>query len=262
MAPISEIVAFDPAVSMARQTLYRFAAVALLDPRAGAWQRLAELRENRVLAEAAGLVRSLNEAIPEKLDLGERPLDDLDPQRVLDRLPTSPDALNAEYERVFGLLVSAACPPYETEYIHSKFAFQRSNALADVSGFYRAFGLTTSALLAERADHIVQELEFMAFLVGHERRAAQYNETTQERAEICRSAQARFLREHLAWWAPAFAKLLVRESRDGCYAAAGVFLAALIPADRALLQVPAPAQFAVPSTVEPPETCEGCALAS
>ncbi len=42
---------------------------------------------------------------------------------------------------------------------------------------------------------------------------------------------------------------------------AGRFLAALIPAERALLGVEAPSQTAEPSTVEPPDACDGCALA-
>lgn len=131
---------FDPAVNMVRQSLYRFAALSLLDPLSGSWQQLHELRDDPVLLDAAAFLRDLPDARPQTLGLGERSLDDLDPQLVLDRLPDSQQALNAEYECTFGLLVSSACPPYETEYVDSKFTFQHSNSLADIGGFIRRSG--------------------------------------------------------------------------------------------------------------------------
>ena len=80
---------------------------------------------------------------------------------------------------------------------------------------------------------------------------------------ICLDAQRRFLGEHLAWWAPAFAHLLTRQNPGGFYEAAGTFLAALIPAERSLLYVPAPEPREIkPFTIERPEECEGCVLAS
>ena len=168
----SQAIDFDPAVNMARQSLYRIAAWSLFDPLSGSWDRLNELRSGRVPIEAAALIRRLPEARAADLGPGERHLADLDPQPLLDRLPVSRQVHNAEYEATFGLLVSAACPPYETEYINGKFDFQRSNNLADVSGFYQAFGLTGSREHPERHDHIALELEFMAFLLGMERQAA------------------------------------------------------------------------------------------
>jgi TorA maturation chaperone TorD len=185
----------------------------------------------------------------------------LDPRRVLDRLPDSDRALNTQYENTFGLLVSSNCPPYETEYINSKFAFQRSNTLADISGFYQAFGLTTSDIRPERPDHVVLELEFMACLLGLERQAYdQDSERQKTRRQVCRDAQTRFLHEHLGWWTPAFAKLLRVADPKGFYAAAGDFLAALIPTERAFLKVPPASQPVGPTTVERPEHCEGCEL--
>jgi TorA maturation chaperone TorD len=254
---------FDAALNMARQSLYRFAALSLVDPRTGCWEQLRRLSDDRLVSDAAALVRSWPGAMPARLGLGERPLGDLEPSAVLARLPASHRELNEAYERTFGLLVANACPPYETEYIDSRFAFQRSNTLADVSGFYRAFGLAPSELHPERPDHIVQELEFMAFVIGLERGAAAGDrELRRDRVEVCRTAQTRFLREHLASWATAFARLLAREDQDGFYGAAGVFLAALIPAERGLLGIDPPPQSASPSPLERPEACEACGLHS
>ncbi len=253
----------DTAMLMARQSLYRFAALTLLDPQAGAWERLDALRTDPIPAQAAALIRDVPQAVPEELGLGERPLCDLDADRVLAKLPDSRQCLNDQYESRFGLLVSNACPPYETEYINSKFSFQRSNALADVSGFYRAFGLSISEERHERPDHIVLELEFMAMLIGLQRQATIGSPVTgDERAQVCREAQARFLREHLAWWVPAFSRLLLRENPYGFYAAVSEFLAALIPAERALLGVESASQPVVPDSQDqdPPEACEGCQL--
>ncbi len=74
---------FDPAVAMARQALYRFAALTLLDPKFGSWEKLVDLRDDAVLSEAAALLCDLPEAIPEELAPGERSLAELDVSAVL-----------------------------------------------------------------------------------------------------------------------------------------------------------------------------------
>jgi TorA maturation chaperone TorD len=257
-------ITFDLSLNMARQVLYRFAGLSLLDPRAGAWERLNALRDDPLLFEAAALFRNLlTTARPTQAEAVEAPMETVDPRLVLARLPVSARALNIEYENTFGLLVSSNCPPYEMEYVNSKFTFQRSNTLADISGFYRAFGLTASATRPERPDHIVLELEFMASLLALERQAADLvSGEAADRQQVCRNAQARFLQDHLAWWVPAFGMLLAKQNGQGFYAAAGAFLAALIAVEGARLGLPPESGQVAPTTVERPEFCEGCQLAN
>jgi TorA maturation chaperone TorD len=252
---------FDGAMCRARQSLYRFAALTLVDPRRGSWEHLSHPSAVQLAREAAALVRSDSAAVAHPLGLGERPLADLDPAAVLARLPADTGALNAIYEQTFGLLVSSNCPPYETEYINSKFTFQRSQGLADIAGFYSAFGLEPSTAHPERHDHLALELEFMAFLLDLERRAAEDDaDDCAERIAVCRDAQRKFLAEHLIWWVPTFARLLSLQDRGGYYNAVSQFLAALMTAERALTGISPPSGHVAPSAVERPEECSGCLL--
>jgi TorA maturation chaperone TorD len=258
-AATSPSTVIDPIVNMARQAIYRFSALSFLDPRSGSWDRLNTLRDDPCLVEAAELIRSLPEARPAQLSRGELLLEMLDPSLVLDRLPDSPLVLNAQYENTFGLLVSSNCPPYEMEYVNSKFTFQRSNTLADISGFYSAFGLTVAETHPERHDHVVLELEFMACLIGLEREAAGADsEAVSRRQQVCRDAQLCFVEGHLAWWLPTFGALVMRQNVDGFYAAAAAFLMAFIPAERAMLGLPSVSRDVAPTAEERPEFCEGC----
>ena len=252
----------DPTLSLARQAIYRFVALAFADPRAGTWEQLAQDETQKLVSEAAALLRSEGAAATSELGLGERKLLELDPSIAIQLLPSSAEDLNRLYESTFGLLVSCACPPYETEYIDSKLSFQRSNALADISGFYRAFGLKLASRHSERQDHITLELEFMAFLIGLERQATGTDEPEKEKQIICRDAQIKFLGEHLAPWTPAFCRLLTREFSPGFYGALADFLSAWIPAERSLLGVAVASENVAPSAVEGPVECEGCALAN
>jgi TorA maturation chaperone TorD len=77
---------------------------------------------------------------------------------------------------------------YSCEYIAEN-EFQRVQALADINGFYRAFGLETSC---DRPDALTCELEFMHYLILKEMKAPD-----KEKRTICLDAQNKFFNEHL-----------------------------------------------------------------
>jgi TorA maturation chaperone TorD len=256
-----DLLADHVATITARQVLCRYAAAALVDPQTGSWRLLADGDSQAAVSKAAAILRGQRGAIAEPLARGELPLAKLDPAAIFRALPRSPDELNALYEKTFGLLVSSSCPPYATEYIDQKLTFERSHALADISGFYRAFGFEPSREHPERQDYLVLQLEFLASLLGLQRQARQApGARAAERARICQSAYRRFLAEHVVWWLPTFARLLSLRSVDGFYAQVAQFLAAWTAAERAVNGIAPTNEGAVPSRVEPPDACEGCAL--
>jgi nitrate reductase assembly molybdenum cofactor insertion protein NarJ len=106
--------------------------------------------------------------------------------------------LQAEHRRVFGLTGSLC---YETEY-GLPHEFRQSQEMADIAGFYRAFGFENGGLIRERPDYLSTELEFMHTLTLKEVYAREAGE--QEHLEVCVDAQRKFLRDHLAHWLPLF----------------------------------------------------------
>jgi TorA maturation chaperone TorD len=251
----------DPAVLLARRVCYRFVGLALADPQTGTWGELSDPKTASLVTQAAAILREVDAAVARPLGLGERPLADLDPAAALARLPASASELNELYEATFGLLGGSKCPPYETEYVPSKFAFQRSNMLADIAGFYAAFGLQSSTVHADRPDHVARECEFLAQLIELERQALRRATPEGEsQADICRQALTRFLQEHAAWWLPAFAKLLSKQDPGGFYEAIADFLAALVAAERALAGLEPSHRAAEPSSIETLDQCSGCEL--
>jgi nitrate reductase assembly molybdenum cofactor insertion protein NarJ len=74
--------------------------------------------------------------------------------------------------------------------------------LADIAGFYRAFGVAPDC---ERPDYISAELEFMKLLTMKEAKAILNNEAAN--AEICLSAQKKFLSSHLGRWVTALSEI-------------------------------------------------------
>jgi TorA maturation chaperone TorD len=254
-------IAADPALLLARRVCYRLMALALADPRSGTFAELSDPATRSLASHAAELLRDEDAAVARPLAMGERPLADLDPAAIFDRLPHSASELNEHYEANFGLLGGSKCPPYETEYVHSKFTFQRSNMLADIAGFYNAFGLQTSSSTPDRPDHVALECEFLGQLLQLQFQAIEAagpQSTTQ--SEICSDAIRRFLKDHVVWWLPAFARLLARQDPGGFYEAVAHFLAALVSAERALAGIEPPHQAVEPSPIENPDECSGCLL--
>ena len=92
--------------------------------------------------------------------------------------------------------------PYESENkeLHD---FSKAHLMADIMGFYKAFGVEP---VNERADHIVSELEFMHFLTLKEGHA--YSTDSSENAVICRDAQKKFFTDHLITWTGALSKAI------------------------------------------------------
>jgi TorA maturation chaperone TorD len=254
--------AADPTLLLARRACYRFVALALADPRTGTFSELADPATRDLVAQAAEILREEDTAVARPLALGERPLAELDPAKMFARLPHSASEQNELYEANFGLLGGSKCPPYETEYVPSKFTFQRSNMLADIAGFYSAFGLQTSSSNPDRPDHIALECEFLAQLIQLQWQASHSTELeARAQTEICHEAAHRFLKEHIVWWFPAFGKLLARQDPGGFYEAVAQFLAALVAVERALARIEPPHHEVEPSPIENPDECSGCQLA-
>jgi TorA maturation chaperone TorD len=257
----------------ARLTLYRFLSMAASHPRSEKWSLLQAPDFQELAVAAAELIRGEPLARPEALARGELPLEALDlaPLISFNRLPR--ELLGTEYDGVFGLLISQDCPPYETEFCPQTFSVYRSHQLADVAGYYRAFGLEPAKKNPERQDHIVLELEFMAWLIAKTLYASENEQA--ENTRLCGEAQVSFFEDHLAWWVPAFA-LALRRKADGIgeereltlppkshLGAVGSFLGAFVPAERAVLGISPPATAAMPSAMEEDSAdCEGCSFST
>ena len=81
----------DPAINMARQILYRFAAQALMDPRTGNWKKLKEFEDDLLIHEAAAFLRSLHLVDrPQNLGPGEQPSSELCVKSLLMNLYRAP----------------------------------------------------------------------------------------------------------------------------------------------------------------------------
>ncbi len=134
------------------------------------------------------------------------------------------EILNSEYTHLFH---RGACPPYETSYNPERI-FSKTNDLADIAGFYRAFGIKHKN---ETPDHIVSELEFMGLLYLKE--ALAVANSMQDEAEICSEARRKFLSEHLGNWVSQYSMRMRNEARLGIYPAIADLVCALVTLDAA-----------------------------
>lgn len=145
--------------------------------------------------------------------------------------PLSLSQLQMAYLHSFGAAGSLC---YETEY-GLPHEFRQSQELADISGFYRAFGFVNGGPVRERPDHLAVELEFMQALALKEAHARLNG--LPEYAELCVDAQAKFLGDHLGTWIGLFAQSLALNAGDGPYLPLAEFAAAFVRADAARLGV-------------------------
>ncbi|MBI5949762.1 MAG: molecular chaperone TorD family protein [Chloroflexi bacterium] len=157
----------------------------------------------------------------------------------------SPEELEAAYVNVFTVGYSPDCPTFETAYLAADL-IQQTNRMADIAGFYRAFGVE-NASGGFRPDDLCVELEFMAFLCQKQAYAAEH--LSAARVAEAKRAQRLFLREHLGRWGGGVgARVSACAERGSFYDIAGRALGAWIADDARLIKtgqiqpVDAPAQ--------------------
>lgn len=228
-------------LASARASLYRLLAEALSYPDA----------ESATLVRGAYLDDAL-EAVP---------LLDADIAAAVRALRRALAGLNAgEAELAFVATFGHARPqlvvPNECPYVTTNL-FQESDTLADIAGFYRAFGVEPRAHRAERHDHIVLELEFMYLLTFKE--ADALDRGVDGGAEICRDAQRSFLAAHLGRWGMRCFELLGATGAPPYHAAVARLGAAFMRCEAARFDLE-PERTARPVLL-PDETDASCPLA-
>ncbi len=145
------------------------------------------------------------------------------------------ESLERSYHETFDASGGLLCPPNEASHVADSPSREltRTYDLADVAGFYRAFGVEMVPG-SERPDHITAELEFM-HLLALKQAIAEEAEDGDENAAICRDAARAFLRDHLGRWTDRFAARLEETGADPAYVAAGRVLDRFVALDTARL---------------------------
>lgn len=262
MRSLSADVCDEQVEDVASETLGRFFAACLAPPGSPSKELLSQ-RENLALAgQAADLLREEYAGRPTDLGPGEFPASDLHLEELVEHLENA-GSFRDEYHRVFGLASARECPPYETEYQPQDDTFFRSQQLADIAGFYQAFGLRSADTIRERPDHITLELEFLSWLLTKKRlvrEAAESPEQVQERIAICEQARTAFVRDHIIWWIPLFTTSLRHHGAGTYLEYVGRCLAAWVAIERTRLGLPAP-RFPLAVGGSTSDDCASCEAA-
>jgi TorA maturation chaperone TorD len=261
----------------ARRIVAQTLAAALADPASALGSRRFELPDGVIRSAWSLIADSFAGLKPADLGLGELQPDGVDIVPLVAWLRLDPARRAGAFVRVFGLVISKQCPAYETEYLPWKDSTHRAQKLADIAGFYRAFGLTPDSASPERPDHIALELEYVAFLLQKQLALELEPDAVQsadapprsERAGVCRDALAAFVADHIAWWVPTFGRCVLRQverslpqctddaDRDALTLLAGVarVLCAWVAAERITHAVP-PVRKLIGPEVPAPQLAE------
>jgi DMSO reductase family type II enzyme chaperone len=191
-----------------RASVYRLLGGALALPQA---ERLAELA-----AAAEALARAVEPAVAEPLARFATAARETDAAAIAD-------------EYVFLFDRGAKCPPYEGAWQDAPQLAGKAALLADVAGFYAAFGLEPGAAQPDVEDHIAAECEFMSALALKE--AYALAESDDEGAAITSAAQSRFVGDHLGRWSETFSDALKDASPLPYYGALADLLSSWVKAE-------------------------------
>lgn len=142
-----------------------------------------------------------------------------------DATPEDPDELRSSYADAFGDENESTVSQYEAAYAPGSLV-TNTDRLADINGFYRAFGLDVAADRRDRADYLPTQLEF----AGHLTLQRAYLEEVgdDEGVEVVTDARASFVEDHLGRWVPRFVEEVREEVDEPFYRALADLLDALV----------------------------------
>lgn len=240
--------------ALARGTLYRLLAQAFRHP-GESWQE--EWDEiARGASTALEVLGSGTNVLPRSLDSASAAL--CEAFDLVWAASRDPERIRCDHARLVGHSPRAGTTPYETEWTGAAGEILQYHLLADLGGFYRAFGLELAHSCDERHDHLSIELCFLGFLCVRE--AAAEERGASEVAAIVRDAQRRFLDEHVLRWARSFSTRTKEEDPDGFYGRAAVLLERFLEAERARFGLAAEETFRElsASSLALEDCCVGC----
>lgn len=175
------------------------------------------------------------------------------------------DALRGEWASLFGVEEGVSVSPYELTYLPGPLV-TNVRQLADVTGFYSAFGLDVAPEKNDRGDHICFEAEFLHHLALREARLRA--EGDDEGVTIVVSARREFVEDHFGRWFWRIADEVSHADDHGFYAALADLLAALLEDELDRLAVdpdwvpddPEAAAWTDDIFGETGRTCGGCGI--
>lgn len=144
---------------------------------------------------------------------------------LADALPADAGALRSAYAEAFGNENEATVSQYETEYAPGTLV-TNTDQLADMAGFYRAFGLDVASDSRDRPDYLPTQLEFATHLLAQ--RAYLRTEADETGVAIVTDAWAAFVEDHLGRWVPRFADAVHEEVDAPFYRVLADLLEALL----------------------------------
>jgi TorA maturation chaperone TorD len=221
----------------ARSNLYAFLALGFSQPSEA---QLARLKEMLATVAMSGAI--ISDSMTSSIDAATGAI----ASRSLSDLAT-------EYQASFTYSASPDCPLNECAY-GAKHIYQEVQELADIAGFYRAFGLEVRG---ERPDSLEVELEFCHLITLKEAIARQRK--LDEEMAVCRDSVRAFLRDHLGRWADNIGRRAAVLFPGTAYESLGNLLSAFMALEIEGLQVgPLSVYQEVPIELEPLEE-DGCA---
>lgn len=172
-------------------------------------------------------------------------------QNIAESLPDRLEALQGQHSALYSS--GNICPLQESDYVASH-AFQKTDVMADVAGFYRAFGLRVSRAQRELPDFLGSELEFLHTVAWKQAQAMQ--EGCRDGAAVCRQAHRKFLAAHLTMWVEAFRAKMETSPAGRFYVVLACLVEAFVKAEgvRPQFVLPAPPESTLPESAG----CVGC----
>ena len=225
--PTADLAAIDAV--LARAVVYRTLSLGFQTPTDERCRQIGALDEFRALASA---LRHLDQ------QAGKGHLEPL-AARLASASGRGVETLARSFWRLFGHTTRGAVCACETEYGSSD-GFHQPQQLADISGYYLAFGLKPLASSEVRPDHIACECEFMDFLSRKEALLLASRRTgpdCEETLEVTRQAARTFLRDHLGRFGRAFATRVIAEEGEGYFGDFGWILLRFLEAECARVGV-------------------------